>query len=123
MTPDIVVMDKAKVNSRVSQVVSVALSQGFQVAPDAIKLLQRAMEKNLSLKSGAELNLVSVVGLVVENKSRQGNSSTIVRNDLVELLPDIFGDLDAESRTPSSAVTDHIESSPSNMCERRRCLP
>jgi DNA polymerase II small subunit len=84
----------------VSKAVNYALSHGYQVAPDALKLLQdaaRAQQQYHQKQMRKEVALESVVALIIEEKARasigqigKDLANTIRASDLVEVEPELF---------------------------------
>ncbi len=91
----------------ISRALEEALGKGYQIDPDALKLLQRLGEKRKSRRSPVEgePSFEVIMREVMEIKARtRSTSRAIERSDLVEIFPELF-DLIAES-TPSSGVPD-----------------
>ncbi len=110
-------VDKAPIQKLVSEIVGQALDQGYQITPEALKLLQRLVKKRALKKVGSEEpqpTLASLLNFVIENKGRQllagsdtSGISRISENDFVQFLPDIFGDL-AEEASPIEPAELHL---------------
>jgi len=76
-----------------SKAIAVALNQGYQVTPDALKLLQSFVEKKRTLAQGAALSPESIVFTTLEDKAKKKESNvskTIASEDLVRVFPDLF---------------------------------
>ncbi|MDH2900195.1 MAG: hypothetical protein PXY39_04420, partial [archaeon] len=98
-------MSVSHINTSVSKAVSYAISHGYQIAPDALRLLQQ-LEKSQDEKNKRESVLLdSILQLAIEEKVRAtiGQSSnestnTIAVRDLIAIEPDLFEGLQAESK-------------------------
>lgn len=104
-------MSVSHINTSVSKAVSYAISHGYQIAPDALRLLQQ-LEKSQDEKNKRESVLLdSILQLAIEEKVRAtiGQSSnestnTIAVRDLIAIEPDLFEGLQAESKVSSVNV-------------------
>ena len=76
--------------SLVSKAVAVALNEGYQVSPDAVKLLQGYAEKKA--RKDHQPSLDFIISEVLENKAKSKGvpSKTIVSEDLFRVFPDLF---------------------------------
>ncbi|MHB8565572.1 MAG: DNA-directed DNA polymerase II small subunit [Nitrososphaerales archaeon] len=71
-------------STNVGRAISIALNQGYQVGPDAVKLLQQLAEKKKN-------QLESMVLLAIEDKAKKSSSEkTITSEDLARIFPDEF---------------------------------
>ena len=89
---------KGSTLSLLSKAVAIALNQGYQVTPDALKLLQGLAEKRVMAdkrghrETQGEISLESIVFTTLEDKAKGkgGFSKTIAPADLVRTFPDLF---------------------------------
>jgi DNA polymerase II small subunit len=98
-------------NSSLSKAVNYAVSHGYQIAPDALKLLQQ-IAKNQDKRELGEPALDVILQLVIEEKVRatigqlvQGSINTISVNDLIAIEPDLFEGLQTESEALATVTT------------------
>ena len=77
--------------SSISRALEEALAKGYQINPDALKLLQGLGEKRKKLRALQEPGFESIVAEVIENKARSGSlSRAIERADLMASFPELF---------------------------------
>jgi DNA polymerase II small subunit len=100
-------MSTSLTGTSTSKALNYAISHGYQIAPDALRLLQK-VEKKEQRHSGVELD--SIVRLVIEAKVRglinqpmdNQSSNTIQVSDLVAIDPDTFTELQIEETNATS---------------------
>ena len=78
--------------SSISRALEEALGKGYQINPDALKLLQKLGEKRKSRRpTEGEPSFEAIVREVMETKARSKNMSrAIERTDLVDAFPELF---------------------------------
>jgi DNA polymerase II small subunit len=74
----------------VQKAVEVALSFGYQINPDAVKLLQKLGERKHIKPGEKQVSFESIVRDVIDKKAKGQLSRTIESWDLRELFPDLF---------------------------------
>ncbi len=86
-------------SSLITRAVEEALSHGYQISPDAVKILQKVGERRKSPRPVEnEITFETIIREVIEIKARaKSKSLEIERVDLVEAFPEIFD----VSETPS----------------------
>jgi DNA polymerase II small subunit len=92
----------------VSKAVNYAISHGYQIAPNALKLLQQVANSN-NTEDSENITLESILQLVIEEKVRAqienanpNSINTITIDNLVSVKPDLFDEHRVEH--PSSLV-------------------
>jgi len=92
-------------SSSIARAVEEALVHGYQISPDAVKILQKIGERRKSHRPVAdEITFESIVREVIERKARtRSKSLEIERSDLVEAFPEIFDLLEAAALIPQAA--------------------
>lgn len=108
-------------NTTVSKAVSYALSHGYQIAPDALKLLEEFADEQLK-KGEGKPTVDSIISLIIEEKVRlsiseggSGARNRIEANDLFAIEPELFEGLghkgvsDVTVVQPGTPVVNHIE--------------
>ena len=88
--------------NQVRHAISLAISQGFQVSPDAVALLQKLAEKK------RDLPLDLILSSVIEDKAKNNAEKNVSANDLQRLFPDEF--LFLVSQSTSSTESDFTPS-------------
>ena len=73
---------------------------GYQVEPDALKMLQEALEN--STLGGDGYSPESVVKVLMEEKAKAGTGKSISVNDLKSALPEVFDFRDLEPKASLS---------------------
>jgi DNA polymerase II small subunit len=91
-------------SSSIARAVEEALSHGYQISPDAVKILQKVGERRKSRRPvDSEITFETIVREVIENKARaKSRSLEIERTDLVEAFPEIFDIVEAPVVIPQS---------------------
>ena len=83
-------------NASVSKAVSYAISRGYQITPDALKLMQSFSE--LEASAG---KLESIISLVIEDKARLSiggeDDKSLSAQDLITIQPDLFEGIGKEA--------------------------
>ena len=95
-------------SSSIARAVEEALSHGYQISPDAVKILQKVGERRKTRRPVEnEITFETMVREVIENKARaRSRSLEIERIDLVEAFPEIFDLVETPAPIPQSvAVT------------------
>ena len=98
-------MSNNRNNSSVQKAIGEALSFGYQINPDAVKLIQKLGEYRSKIKrsSGApEPSFEIIVRTVIEQKAKRMSGQTIEVRDLVDAFPDVF-DFGTNTVSPTAA--------------------
>jgi DNA polymerase II small subunit len=93
-------------SSPITRAVEEALAHGYQISPDAVKILQNVSERRKSHRPVAdEITFESIVREVIERKARaRSKSLEIERGDLVDAFPQIFDLLETAAIIPQAAA-------------------
>ena len=109
-------------SSKVSRAITLALNQGYQVSPDAVRLLQKFAEKKRGRSSSSSninnndngssaAELESILSIAIEDKAkRDSTEKNITPADLQRILPDEFGLFFEEQSADGSPIQDSSES-------------
>lgn len=97
--------------TRVRRAVSLAISQGFQVSPDAVALLQKLAEK----KRDAPLDLI--LSTTIDDKAKNNAEKNVTSDDLQQLFPDEFLFLVPQTATASEKETPSQQQPPETKSE------
>jgi DNA polymerase II small subunit len=99
-------------SSSVQKAVAEALRFGYQIDPEALKLIQRLGERRRAKGEREEPTLDAIVRLVIDQKSKSESSLTILYGDLKLVFPDIFDFVEKSDDLVVGARQEVLESSP-----------